>query len=617
MSDALNNNVLSRVGDDNCIATDSSNKEKHQNNKDCGLNKKYTTSISTNSNDEIIEEGFDYSEADLLDELNTSDDDHDVDVNSGVNDNVERNANIQKYNTHHLPITQDADKKGEACANIAGTFSLNNHVTDTNSHDNKTRSTNVVASDVDSDCVPIVSTDNAPTSASDKQKVTPTNLVLCGDNDQPNAREVGVDSYCPITPRCIVDVDAETPNPLLKSSSTTRIESNNKNIVDDAGVAGNNDHCDEGYYYSDEPEDELIVQFLGEANRIAEARLAARRQARAEAREIRMRELERQQKEQEQNADRVFDMHTSSGIDPLSRSRLATGVSSSPLGAVLNSTRANSMSSRRSSEDSLEEEGRSLRDIRHELKDVEERFRKAMIANAQLDNDRASQTYQIQLLKDKLEEVEESYAQLQREFKDKSRDCNALKRNLDKLSEELKLVQGQLTERDKLIADQGLVIVAVENEEGTDAKRALVSVENAQLLGSVQGSLDVRLKKFSEEKQQLLAEVQKLQETLENYKSQGKGRSNSLNGPSGSDEDYEAQREANKIISDYKYKLQKAEQEIAGLQASLARSETQVIRYKSTAEAAEKAEAELKIERRKLQREELLVIHFWDECHCQ
>lgn len=40
----------------------------------------------------------------------------------------------------------------------------------------------------------------------------------------------------------------------------------------------------------------------------AEARLAARRQARAEAREIRMRELERQQKEAEENADRVYDM---------------------------------------------------------------------------------------------------------------------------------------------------------------------------------------------------------------------------------------------------------------------------------------------------------------------
>ena len=41
----------------------------------------------------------------------------------------------------------------------------------------------------------------------------------------------------------------------------------------------------------------------------AECRLAARRQARAEAREIRMREIERQQKEQEENADKIFDIN--------------------------------------------------------------------------------------------------------------------------------------------------------------------------------------------------------------------------------------------------------------------------------------------------------------------
>lgn len=91
--------------------------------------------------------------------------------------------------------------------------------------------------------------------------------------------------------------------------------------------------------------------------------MAARRQARAEAREIRMKELERQQKEQEQNADRVFDMQTAAGIDPLSRTRLTVGLNSS-----LNSVRGNSISSRRSSEDSLEDEGRTLRDFRHEVK---------------------------------------------------------------------------------------------------------------------------------------------------------------------------------------------------------------------------------------------------------
>lgn len=120
---------------------------------------------------------------------------------------------------------------------------------------------------------------------------------------------------------------------------------------------------------------------------------------------------------------------------------------------------------------------------------MEERFRKAMITNAQLDNDRSSQAYQIDLLKDKLEEIEETYAQLQREHRDKTRAHDALKRNNDKLTDEMKMVNGQLSERDTLIAAYGLVIIVVENEEGTDAKRVLVSNENAQLLGSVEGSI--------------------------------------------------------------------------------------------------------------------------------
>lgn len=331
----------------------------------------------------------------------------------------------------------------------------------------------------------------------------------------------------------------------------------------------------------------------------AEARLAAKRQARAEARAIRMRELDHQQKELEQNADRVYDMQQSAMdaiIITTPRSRLISNHNSI-------NHRGNSMSSRRSSEDSLEEEGRSLRDLRHELKDVEERFRKAMITNAQLDNERSSQSYQIDLLKDKLEEMEECYAQLQREHREKCRAHDAIKRQNDKLTEEVKMVQGQLNERDTLIAGYGLVIVLVENEDGTDAKRVLVSNENAQILDSVQGSIDVRLKKFAEEKQDLQNEVQKLQLQLNDFKTKGGRRASSLNGILDDDDHEDAQREANKTINDYKYRLQKAEQEIASLQASLARSETQVIRYKSTADAAEKAEADLKVERRKLQRE--------------
>lgn len=112
-----------------------------------------------------------------------------------------------------------------------------------------------------------------------------------------------------------------------------------------------------------------------------------------------------------------------------------------------------------------------------------------MITNAQLDNDRSSQTYEVKLLKDKNEIIQESFAQLQRELKNKFRDCNSLKRNLDHATLELNLLQGQLNERDALIAEQGLVIVAIENSDGSDAKRALVSIENSNILATVHGSL--------------------------------------------------------------------------------------------------------------------------------
>ena len=117
-----------------------------------------------------------------------------------------------------------------------------------------------------------------------------------------------------------------------------------------------------------------------------------------------------------------------------------------------------------------------------------------MITNAQLDNERSSQSYQIDLLKDKLEEMEESFAQLQRELQREHRAHEALKRNNDKLTDELKMVQGQLMERDTLIAEHDLVIIIVENDDGTDAKRVLVSNENAQVLASVEGSLGMKIK---------------------------------------------------------------------------------------------------------------------------
>ncbi|XP_047359253.1 leucine-rich repeat flightless-interacting protein 2 isoform X3 [Vespa velutina] len=343
-------------------------------------------------------------------------------------------------------------------------------------------------------------------------------------------------------------------------------------------------------------EDQALDQIAKEA----EARLAARRQARAEAREIRMRELERQQKEAEENADRVYDMCSDPNRamrvtpDPVRTSRLLTNSN-------------NFQSSCKSSEDSLEDVGLG-RDLRLELKEFEEKFRKAMIANAQLDNEKSSFAYQVDILKDKLEELEEMAAQLRRELREKNRDAEQLKRLGQRLKDDLDLCRTQLLERDTLIQENGLVIV---EDEGTDEendvesgpchrRRVLVSKESADLLQNAgKGSLDVRLRKFASEKKELEDQIRHLRLELE----ETKNRIRSERSPGGLTYSEDIQREANKLLIDYKFKQQKTEQDMSTLQATVARLESQVIRYKSAAEASEKAEDELKIEKRKLQRE--------------
>lgn len=74
-----------------------------------------------------------------------------------------------------------------------------------------------------------------------------------------------------------------------------------------------------------------------------------------------------------------------------------------------------------------------------------------MIANAQLDNEKSSYAYQVDLLKDKLEELEETTAQLRRELREKNRDVEQLKRVSQRLKEDLDFCRAQLYDRDELI----------------------------------------------------------------------------------------------------------------------------------------------------------------------
>ncbi|XP_073667082.1 leucine-rich repeat flightless-interacting protein 2 isoform X4 [Tursiops truncatus] len=256
-----------------------------------------------------------------------------------------------------------------------------------------------------------------------------------------------------------------------------------------------------------------------------------------------------------------------------------------------------------------------LKELKESLSEVEEKYKKAMVSNAQLDNEKNNLIYQVDTLKDVIEEQEEQMAEFYRENEEKSKElerqkhmCSVLQHKMDELKEGLR-------QRDELIEKHGLVIIPDGTPNGDVHQEpvvgaiTVVSQEAAQVLESAgEGPLDVRLRKLAGEKEELLSQIRKLKLQLEEEQqkcSRNDGTAGDLAGlQNGSDlQLIEMQRDANRQISEYKFKLSKAEQDITTLEQSISRLEGQVLRYKTAAENAEKVEDELKAEKRKLQRE--------------
>ncbi|XP_078465061.1 leucine-rich repeat flightless-interacting protein 2 isoform X7 [Lampetra planeri] len=246
------------------------------------------------------------------------------------------------------------------------------------------------------------------------------------------------------------------------------------------------------------------------------------------------------------------------------------------------------------------------------LSEVQEKFKKAMVTNAQLDNEKFNLIYQVDTLRDSMEEMEEQMAELRRQHEDKCKDLERQKHAQSVLQYKYDELQEGLKQRDALIEKHGLVMVPegeVNGEVGPDGEPlagggavTLVSRQAAQLLeGAGDGPLDIRLKRLVEDKESLVEQVKSLKIQLEETK-QKSGKSDSDPTENGMD-GIETQRDVTRQLSEHKFKLSKAEQDITALEQSIARLEGQVARYKTASENAEKVEDELKAEKRKLQRE--------------
>uniref|UniRef100_A0A2D4HFA4 Leucine-rich repeat flightless-interacting protein 1 n=1 Tax=Micrurus lemniscatus lemniscatus TaxID=129467 RepID=A0A2D4HFA4_MICLE len=443
--------------------------------------------------------------------------------------------------------------------------------------------------------------------------------------------------------------------------------------------------------------------------REGEARLAAKRAARAEAREIRMKELEKQQKEIYQVQKKYYGLCTkfsdieqwmedsehyshksrnalvsdeddhvsvhsrgSLRVEERSEKDFEKGIrTASSLSAATVASLGGTFSRRGSGDTSISiDTEASIREIKNisELKDeienveakymqglkqmkdssaeVEEKYKKAMVSNAQLDNEKTNFMYQVETLQDALLELEEQLAESKRQFEEKSKDFerekhahailqfqfmelkealkqkeellaalerqkvffDSLRSERDDLREEVILLKEQLKQYGTItnleVATNGEISECV-TKDGLSNSSNVVS-ETSHVFKSEDCTEDIRLKRLLDEREFLLQQIKKLNGQLEEKQNSKIEKLHLEDGVLENGPDMhviDLQRDANRQISDLKFKLAKSEQEITALEQNVFRLEGQVVRYKTATENAERIEDELKAEKRKLQRE--------------
>ncbi|XP_032713483.1 leucine-rich repeat flightless-interacting protein 1 isoform X9 [Lontra canadensis] len=147
----------------------------------------------------------------------------------------------------------------------------------------------------------------------------------------------------------------------------------------------------------------------------------------------------------EERPEKEFTEKGSRGLPGLSAATLAS------LGGT---------SSRRGSGDtsiSVDTEA-SIREIKDSLAEVEEKYKKAMVSNAQLDNEKTNFLYQVDTLKDMLLELEEQLAESRRQYDEKNKEFEREKHAHSILQFQFAEVKEALKQREELLEKHGIVL---------------------------------------------------------------------------------------------------------------------------------------------------------------
>ncbi|XP_038291815.1 leucine-rich repeat flightless-interacting protein 1 isoform X16 [Canis lupus familiaris] len=94
-----------------------------------------------------------------------------------------------------------------------------------------------------------------------------------------------------------------------------------------------------------------------------------------------------------------------------------------------------------------------LKEMKDSLAEVEEKYKKAMVSNAQLDNEKTNFMYQVDTLKDMLLELEEQLAESRRQYEDKSKEFEREKHAHSILQFQFAEVKEALKQREEMLEE--------------------------------------------------------------------------------------------------------------------------------------------------------------------
>ncbi|KAM5324620.1 leucine-rich repeat flightless-interacting protein 1 isoform 40-T40 [Glossophaga mutica] len=99
-----------------------------------------------------------------------------------------------------------------------------------------------------------------------------------------------------------------------------------------------------------------------------------------------------------------------------------------------------------------------LKQMKDSLAEVEEKYKKAMVSNAQLDNEKTNYMYQVDTLKDTLLELEEQLAECRRQCEEKDKEFEREKHAHGLLRFQLAEMKAALQQREEMLQKHGIIL---------------------------------------------------------------------------------------------------------------------------------------------------------------